>query len=313
MGHRARILVAVAIDVVRTVQRRGESELAAGTGRSAPRVPTLARCPSCAGGLARLDSGIRADVLLQLQRSRGNAFVGGLAAQATNGGCTCGGRCGGGMLAREPKQVKARPKDPSKPMELMTYQCEPKRTFNVEIFTAATSEELQTHIAKAREILALHNIKLEIEVKGISSRFFPLGYDVNLPDKGEGTVTSKESACKLIGATIEDSGHTAGWMPVFYIPCDAAAFGAEAEGSHIKDADSELCAEGGSTKLKNVVVIDTRQKGYHQVLLHELGHAAGIHPHTTDTFLDPNGRKGASLEAIDHRQVEQLCKAPFAT
>jgi hypothetical protein len=298
---------------MRTAQHRGESHPAARTVRSAAGAPILARCPSCTVGLARLDSGIRADLLLQLQRSRGNAFVGGLAAQATKGECTCGGRCGGATIARQEKTAKARPKDPSKPMELMTYQCEPKRTFNVEIFTAATSEELQTHIAKAREILALHNIKLEIEVKGISSRFFPLGYDVSLPDKGEGTVTSKESACKLIAATIADSGHTAGSMPVFYIPCDPAGFGAEAEGAHFKDADSELCKDGGSTKLKNVVVIDTRKTGYHQVLLHELGHAAGIHPHTTDTFLDPAGRKGASLEAIDHHQVEQLCKAPFAT
>ena len=297
----------MAIDVVRTAEPKNVCARDAGRASSKPASARLSRCPSCAGGLTRLDTGIRADVLLELQRSSGNAFVGRLAAGA-KGACTCGG----GTLARQAKAAKARPKNPSKPEEFMTYQCEPKRRFNVEIFTAATSEELQTHIAKAREIFALHNIKLEIEMKGISPRFFPLGYDVNLPDKGSGAVTSKESACKLIGATIEDSGHTAGWMPVFYIPCDAAALGAEAEGAHIKDADSELCAEGGTTKLKNVVVIDTRQKGYHQVLLHELGHAAGIHPHTTDTFLDPKGRQGAYLESINHHQMEQLCKAPFA-
>jgi hypothetical protein len=302
----------MATEVVRTVQRRGESAPAAGIGRSAPGTPLLARCPSCAGGLARLDSGIRADVLLELQRSRGNAFVGGLAAQATKGGCTCGGRCGGGTLAREPKQVKVRPKDPSKPMELMSYQCEPKRLFKVEIFTAMTSETLQTHIAKAAEVLARHNIRLEVAVKGISSKYYPIGYDVKVAE-GEGTVTSKEAACKLIGATIEQAGHEAGTMPVFYIPCDPAALGAHAEGEHFKDADADLCASGGTTGLNNVILIDTRQTGYDQILLHELGHAAGIHPHTTDTFLDPNGRKGTALESINHHQVEQLCKAPFAT
>ena len=132
-------------------------------------------------------------------------------------------------------------------------------------------------------------------------------------EEGDGTVTSKEDACKLIGATIEDAGHEDGWMPIFYIPCDAAAFGAHAEGIHIKNADAELCEEGGSTGLKSVVMIDTRQTGYKQILLHELGHAAGIHPHTKDTFLDPAGRQGEYLDAIDHKQTEQLCKAPFAT
>jgi hypothetical protein len=304
----------VGIDAVRTVERQGESTPAVDRTASAP-ATTLARCPTCAGGLARLDSGMRADLLLDLQRSHGNAFVGGLAARAKEGACTCGGRCGGGVtLAREPKKVTARPKDPSKPMELMSYQCEPKRTFQVELFTAATTEALQTHIAKAREVLSLHNIKLEVEVKGISSRFFPLGFDVNLPPpQGSGTVTSKESACKVIGATIAEAGHTAGWMPVFYIPCDAAALGAEAEGAHIKDADLELCESGGTTNLKNLVVIDIRQKGYDQILLHELGHAAGIHPHTQDTFLDPAGRQGKYLDSIDHRQMQQLCNAPFAT
>lgn len=216
-------------------------------------------------------------------------------------------------LAREAKKRRSRPKSPSKPTEFMTYQCDPERTFHVEIFTAMNTEELQTHISKARQVLLAHNIKLELEIKGISSDFYPLGYDVNLPDGKSGTVRDKEDACKLIGATIEDSGHTEGWMPVFYIPCDAAALGAHAEGAHIKDADADLCAEGGTTHLKNVVLIDTRQTGYHQVLLHELGHAAGIHPHTDDTFLDPKGRQGKDLDAINHHQVEQLCKAPFAT
>jgi len=303
----------MAIEAVRTVERQAERAPTAERAASTPAALTLARCPSCAGGLTRLDSGMRADVLLALQRSHGNAFVGGLAAQAKEGGCRCGGRCGGGTLAREPKTARARPLDPGKPMELMSYQCEPKRTYQVEIFTAATTEALQTHIAKARQVLATHNIKLEIEMKPISSRHFPLGYDVNLPDKGSGAVTTKEGACKVIGATIDEIGHTAGWMPVFYIPCDAAALGAEAEGAHIKDADVELCESAGTIKVKNVVVIDVRQKGYDQILLHELGHAAGIHPHTQDTFLDPAGRQGKSLESIDHRQVEQLCKAPFAS
>jgi hypothetical protein len=301
----------MAIDVGRAAERQNAGERAVGRASSVPAVPTLARCPSCASGLARLDSGIRADVLLGLQRSRGNAFVGGLAAQAEKGRCTCGGRCGGGTLAREPKEVKARPKDPSKPMELMSYQCEPKRLFKVEIFTAMTSETLQTHIAKAAEVLARHNIRLEVAVKGISSKYYPIGYDVKVAE-GEGTVTSKEAACKLIAATIEQAGHEAGTMPVFYIPCDPAALGAHAEGEHFKDADAELCASGATTGLKNVILIDTRQTGYDQILLHELGHAAGIHPHTGDTFLDPAGRKGAHLESIDHRQMEQLCKAPFA-
>jgi hypothetical protein len=234
----------MAIDVGRAAERQNAGERAVGRASSVPAVPTLARCPSCASGLARLDSGIRADVLLGLQRSRGNAFVGGLAAQAEKGRCTCGGRCGGGTLAREPKEVKARPKDPSKPMELMSYQCEPKRLFKVEIFTAMTSETLQTHIAKAAEVLARHNIRLEVAVKGISSKYYPIGYDVKVAE-GEGTVTSKEAACKLIAATIEQAGHEAGTMPVFYIPCDPAALGAHAEGEHFKDADAELCESGG--------------------------------------------------------------------
>jgi hypothetical protein len=300
--------------VARAAQLKDVDEPLVERAVAAPAQPLLARCPTCAGSLGRLDSGLRADLMLGLQRSHGNAFVGGLAARAKAGGCTCGGRCGcgGAALAREPKKVKARPKDPSKPMELMSYQCEPKRTFHVEIFTAMTSEELRAHIAKAREVLALHNIELEIEVKGISSRYYPLGYDVRLKD-ADGNVTSKEDACKLIAATVEDAGHKDGWMAVFYIPCDAAALGAHAEGAHFKDADADLCVSGGSTGLKNVVLIDTRQTGYQQILLHELGHAAGIHPHTKGTFLDPAGRAGEQLDAIDHRQTEQLCKAPFAT
>lgn len=291
---------------MRSAQRQGDSEPAADRTSSSAAPTTLARCPSCAGSLARLDSGMRADVLLELQHSHGNAFVGSLAARAKEGGCTCGGRCGGPTLARDAAELKARPKDPRKPMELMSYQCDPKRTFHAEIFTAMTSEELQTHIANARDVLARHNIALEVEIKGISSRFFPLGYDVKLPViGGDGVVTSTEDACRLIKATLEDAGHTAGAMPVFYIPCEAAVLEAKAEGRHFKDA--ELCG------LQSVVVIDTRQTGYHQILLHELGHAAGIHEHVADTFLDPAGRQGKDLEAIDHRQTEKLCKAPFAT
>jgi hypothetical protein len=66
----------MALDVARTAGYQTQPERDADRASQAQAMPTLGRCPSCAGGLTRLDSGLRADVLLSLQHSRGNAFVG---------------------------------------------------------------------------------------------------------------------------------------------------------------------------------------------------------------------------------------------
>ena len=119
----------------------------------------------------------------------------------------------------EPKKpVKIIPRDPKRPNDFRNFQCETKRVLKIEIFTGTTNPTLVDLILSARLILLKHNMDLEVTIKGIESPAFPIGFDLNIPGRGDGAAKSFIDICEIIQKTLAKSSHDSGSLTVFFIP-----------------------------------------------------------------------------------------------
>jgi hypothetical protein len=227
----------------------------------------------------------------------------------------------GALIQRQPascpvctkkKPVKVVPAGP--PTDFANFRCETKQKVKIELFTGMMNDAIATQILRARLLLLAHNLDLDVDIKSVSPRLFPKGFDVNLGgDDGDGALQNKFDLCKVVAATVKDVGHDAGRLPVFFVPAGEGLMGGEdgSTGEHFPDLES-TCAGLNETAggLSSVVVINVRvQCSDLGTLLHEIGHGAGD-VHEEKTYMA--GVCGAEGRAtMLHNQVRKLCNVSF--